>query len=32
VWDVIADGDRRARAIAEKTMAEVRDAMGLERR
>jgi len=32
VWDVIADGDRRAREIAEKTMAEVRDAMGLERR
>jgi len=32
VWDVISDGDRRARAIAEKTMGEVRAAMGLERR
>ena len=29
VWDVIADGDRRARAVAEATMAEVRAAMGL---
>jgi tryptophanyl-tRNA synthetase len=31
VWDVIHDGDRRARAIAEKTMDEVRRAMRLER-
>ena len=29
VWDVIADGDRRARAVAQATMAEVRAAMGL---
>jgi tryptophanyl-tRNA synthetase len=29
VWDVIADGDRRARAVAEATMAEVRAAMGM---
>ncbi len=27
VWDVIADGDRRARAVATETMAAVRDAM-----
>ena len=31
VWDVISDGDRRARAIAEKTMEEVRHAMRLAR-
>jgi len=31
VWDVIADGDRRARALAENTMREVRSAMGLEK-
>ncbi len=29
VWDVIADGDRRARAVAQATMAEVRAAMGM---
>jgi len=29
VWDVLHDGARRARAIAEKTMVEVRDAIGL---
>ena len=29
VWDVIADGDRRARALAQATMQEVRAAMGL---
>jgi tryptophanyl-tRNA synthetase len=29
VWDVIADGDRRARAVAAATMADVRAAMGL---
>ena len=31
VWDVIADGDRRARAIAEATMHQVRVAMGFEK-
>jgi tryptophanyl-tRNA synthetase len=31
VWDVIEDGDRRARAIAERTMDEVRHAMKLVR-
>jgi len=30
VRDVIEDGNRRARAIAEQTMREVRSAMGLE--
>jgi tryptophanyl-tRNA synthetase len=30
VWDVIADGDGRARKEAEKTMAQAREAMGLE--
>ena len=29
VWDVLADGAKRATAIAEKTLAEVRDAVGL---
>ncbi len=29
VWDVLADGARRASAIADRTMAEVRDAIGL---
>ena len=29
VWDVLRDGARRARTIAEKTMEEVRDAVGL---
>jgi tryptophanyl-tRNA synthetase len=29
IFDILADGDKRARAIAEKTMAEVRDAIGL---
>jgi tryptophanyl-tRNA synthetase len=29
VWDVLADGARRANAIADQTMAEVRDAIGL---
>ena len=29
VWDVLADGARRARAIASRTMAEVREAVGL---
>lgn len=28
VWDILHDGDRRAHAIAEATMAEVRDAIG----
>jgi tryptophanyl-tRNA synthetase len=32
VWEVIADGDRRARAVAQATMREVREAMGLGRR
>lgn len=31
IWDVLHDGDRRARAIAEQTMSEVRDAIGLSR-
>ncbi len=29
VWDVLHDGARRAREIAEATMVEVRDAMGM---
>ena len=29
VWDVLADGARRASQIATRTMAEVRDAVGL---
>jgi tryptophanyl-tRNA synthetase len=29
VWDILHDGDRRARLIAENTMMEVRDAIGL---
>jgi len=29
IWDVLRDGERRARVIAEQTMAEVRDAIGL---
>ena len=29
VWDILHDGDRRARAIAQATMAEVRQAIGL---
>lgn len=29
VWDILADGDKRAKVIAEKTMAEVRAAIGL---
>jgi tryptophanyl-tRNA synthetase len=32
VWDVIADGDRRARAVAQATLEAVRDAMGLAAR
>ncbi len=31
VWDVLHDGARRARVIAEQTMIEVRDAVGLAR-
>jgi len=31
VWDVLRDGAKRARSIAEKTMDEVRDAVGLPR-
>lgn len=31
IWDMLHDGDRRARAIAEQTMSEVRDAIGLSR-
>ncbi len=31
IWDVLHDGARRARAIAEQTMEEVRDAIGLAR-
>jgi tryptophanyl-tRNA synthetase len=29
IWDALRDGERRARVIAEQTMAEVRDAIGL---
>lgn len=29
VWDILRDGDQRAQAIAEKTLAEVKDAVGL---
>ena len=31
IWDVLHDGARRARAIAEQTMDEVREAIGLAR-
>ncbi len=32
IWEMLYDGDRRARAIAEQTMTEVRDAIGLAKK